>query len=138
MEKKFRVWDKIRKQMVVLDYLWLCSEYNSLCFSTEKWMHKYDYKPIENWPLEMDENPDHFEIMQYIGVKDKNGVEIYERDIVNGGCYNGSYAYGKIEFYKGSFISIPIGKFLEGTDDRFYNMEVIGNIYENQDKNDVQ
>lgn len=73
-------------------------------------------------------------IMQYTGVKDKNDKEIYEGDIVNGCEFNGSYAYGKIEYFTDAFVISPIGKFIEGCGGLFYNnhrIEVIGNIYEN-------
>lgn len=70
-------------------------------------------------------------IMQFTGLYDRNGKEIYEGDIVNGGCYNGSFAYGKVVFENGKFISLPIGKFMEFYDDRLSKMEIIGNIYQN-------
>lgn len=53
------------------------------------------------------------DLMQFTGLKDKNGKEIYEGDIVNGGCYNGSYRYGKIIFQNGEFLAVA-GKFGEG------------------------
>jgi uncharacterized phage protein (TIGR01671 family) len=71
-------------------------------------------------------------LMEFTGVQDKNGVDIYEDDIVNGCMFNGSYAYGKVEFYKGRYIVVPIGRFLEGCDEvTNSHIEVIGNIHEN-------
>ena len=136
-EIKFRVWDKIRKQMVILDYLWLCNEYNSLCFSKEKWKHKYESKPIEEWPLEMDEDPDHFEIMQYTGLKDKNGIEIYEGDILKHPKISELLPW-LISYYDGGVVLQNMG-----FDNYLYSdkiplhqnscseREIIGNIYEN-------
>lgn len=66
-------------------------------------------------------------LMQYTGLKDKNGVEIYEGDVVQSGTLR-----GVIEFNHGTFglrtsLSTWYGV---GT---LEDCEVIGNIYENPD-----
>jgi len=74
-------------------------------------------------------------IMQFSGLKDKNGKDICEGDVVNDARFN--YGIGKVRFHKGCF---EVG-FI---DDKFENgcyailctfsdndgLEVIGNIYE--------
>lgn len=73
-------------------------------------------------------------VMQYTGLKDKKGKEIYEGDIINGGFYNGVYCHGQVVYWKDMFCLEPIGKFKEGICELYaYNsfLEVIGNIYEN-------
>ena len=81
-------------------------------------------------------SPDEIELMQSTGLKDKNGKEIFEGDIVD---YKGRKAVIK---WHGSYASF-IYRFVDEPKERvsewdplflaYYHFEVIGNIYENKE-----
>lgn len=68
--------------------------------------------------------------MQYTGLKDRNGKEIYEGDIVK--CYGGTEneIVGDIYWYKGGFSVRTVDTFWSPAEK---DWGVIGNIYENPD-----
>lgn len=80
--------------------------------------------------------PDEIEFMQSTGLRDLNGIEIFEGDIVD---YKGRKAVIK---WHGSYASF-IYRFVDELNERvsewhplflaYYHFEVIGNIYENKE-----
>lgn len=98
--------------------------------------HKYANYMCQNATTDFLDR-DYLEFMQYTGLKDKNGKEIYEGDIIEGGYLNPlteEFASKKyiVEFRKASFVGKLIGHSPYGdTWLNFIQGEVIGNVYEN-------
>jgi uncharacterized phage protein (TIGR01671 family) len=119
-EIKFRAWDG--EKMVDVD-------------SSRYWLGQngcvFDY---------VNRTEHEWKIMQYTGLKDNNGKEIYEGDIVTCNAKNSIKwsAKGRVEFINGQF-AINVGEEPAVDDDSDHyahfwshdNFEIIGNIYEN-------
>ena len=116
---KFRAWDKEAQQMLTVRDINFCGEELDTYEMDGDWLSFEDV-----------------EVMQYTGLKDKNGKEIYEGDIV---LYNrniddevDNYKY-EVVWDKDQYGLIEL-KFKCYLWDNHWDMtEVIGNIYENSE-----
>jgi len=116
---KFRVWEKSRKTMI-----YNAIEYALLALA--KATHSTDNKLN---PIGFSEQDyEHFEVMQFTDIQDKNRIDIYEGDIMrdkNGIIY-------KVEFRCGGFIKYGDGVTTPLIDSiGWLECEVIGNRHEN-------
>ena len=122
---KFRAWDKLNNEMSVVEQInFYRGEFESIGYGVSSLREA-----------------DKIELMQSTGLKDKNGKEIFEGDIVD---YKGREAVVK---WHGSYASF-IYRFVDGLQERVsewdplflacYHFEVIGNIYENPELLEVE
>ena len=120
-EIKFRAWlkeDKKMENVKTMDF----TDKTIRCLKKNEFINAYLLRRVSF---------DDVELMQYTGVKDKNGKEIYEGDIV---ILNDAEEENKciVKYKYGSYILVDgdLRENLSNVEAKF--LEVVGNIYENK------
>lgn len=127
MIPKFRAWDKVEKEWLEIKLLGFWED-------NELW-----YLEIESGELLFEDDLGvKWELLQSTGLKDKNGVEIFEGDVLKVFIFDGKGPHAKVISKNGIF-GIEDDMFGYGYDKGLYTLnqiisirdtEVIGNIYE--------
>ena len=127
-EIKFRAWDKINKRMCRVGRIeWSIDDYFVVWI---EWDEKDEHR-------EELRNLSQVDIMQYTGLKDKYGKEIYEGDIILYQVNDNYKCKATVNWSKGGFVFMWQDKtspsnlsdfWFENTDNKI--TEVIGNVYE--------
>ena len=149
MKTKFRAWDKYLKEMFhnvnpIFDddgnldfiiYEYGNTGYNMIEINLKKWDSSMLYHYDEGIPVEL---------MQYTGLKDLNGVEIYEGDVVEfcdfdslrtGGNTSDKTRKAEVVFIQGGYF-VKEGDYEALLYDALINdseLTIIGNVYQNKD-----
>ena len=131
MIPRYRAWDKHRQKMIANDELII---WNGNVYANDS--KKLTCNNLKGWSID-----DEY-LMQSIGLKDKNGKEVFEGDIVRttrflgradeiGGFYEYEKDYaGVVKVLEGSWV-IDIGSVAVRLWSEIDEPEVLGNIYEN-------
>jgi uncharacterized phage protein (TIGR01671 family) len=133
MIPKFRAWDKKTETI---------QEIESISFKEKKLV--IDQKSVTWFNSDYIRNSDEVELMQSTGLKDKNGVEIFEGDVVSVSVRNGfDYLDNKVCIVKNSidYSGLVCSTVDEDLEYQIFNTElfeeytyeVIGNIWENSE-----
>ncbi len=126
-EIKFRAWDTKNERMVCNPFLFAEMQ----AYQVKDYLWTGDFVYYKDW-IDWEDGIDRpCYLMQYTGLKDKNGKEIWEGDILK----TRGRPYWDVIFKKGCFYirneekNVEWSKSFEGI--HFPHYEVIGNIYEN-------
>lgn len=124
-EIKFRVWDKKFNMMLGFKSVDINFNEGKIEVATDTLRYEEVYT---------DEIGD-FVLMQYTNLKDKNGKEIYEGDILKVKLDDGEEVNLYVKYVKGEYRVVNEGKWEDSLYAYMYfgDVEVVGNIYENKD-----
>jgi len=122
---KFRAWKKIRIQEMFNDVVRIDWLNNKIAI-------KYPNPGGNTFRID-EESLDNVILMQYTGLKDKNGVEIYEGDEIVGEYPNGKHFKGVVEYAtdRAAYVVKTTNSWCPSPLEICKDCVVVGNIHEN-------
>lgn len=126
---KFRAWDELEKRMWTLDDAGEDSGDGSIQYFSENGSLEFGRLEYYDTGLGVNSHFEKFPLMQYTGLKDKNGKEIYEGDIL--AINNTRYVVGYRVYSGGWQLEIKNEYCAEMVQGNCELLVIIGNIYEN-------
>lgn len=117
MIPKFRAWDKLRKRMSTVDRIYFDTE--GVQLRDDGGLYWRNFRNIT--------------LMQSTGLKDKNGTEIFEDDVLKNNDYPNQTFICKHSMLQASFQAESLNGLLTSSlwKDEKRDWQVLGNIYEN-------
>lgn len=139
-EIKFRAWDKLGKRIGEVNYI----KYSDVQYTHVSARFKQKEKTVDEWfNYGSEDGCDNLILMQYTGLHDKNGKEIFDGDLLHvlEVDNTGSFEYvSAVEFKESGFIvtepngtEVPLACFYYKDGYPLFEIEIIGNIFENGD-----
>lgn len=133
---KFKLWDRVERKF--FEPIYKVYEGNLLDISitlSGELLRRTLKEPAEHESL----FPDRYELIEFTGLTDKNGKEIYEGDIIvakivnrsDTQIFNGTVVWGNVSWCI-EFLS-PRKYVLKRRLSEFHEIEILGNIYENSE-----
>ncbi|MGE1044064.1 YopX family protein [Bacillus wiedmannii] len=121
---KFRAWDKVMGKMYEVGFIDFAKERAQLAHIVDGICYAVYISPLKD-----------VELLQYTGLKDKNGKEVYEGDILKEKDIITEVVFHNYH-WKEKLISSPrnhLKNYFPFRDTMPFTAEVLGNIYDNPD-----
>lgn len=125
-EIKFRAWDKRHNRFIVLEKIHFGENVPKAVYERDELSPTTPYIYSIEW----------IELMAYTGLKDQNGREIYEGDIVRiTTTQTEETRIGEVIYYTGNamyLVETTMGDYFTFMSQDIKSVEVLGNIHENK------